>query len=69
MIECKISRISATQICNSVLTRNDETRMLALLNQHNQIALAIIRDGKRFGLDHLSRVNRHRRIQLREEVK
>lgn len=69
MIEQKISRISATHIYNSVLTRNDETRMAALLDQHNRIALAIIRDGKRFGLDHLSRVNRRRRLELREEVK
>ena len=49
--------------------RQDEIRMAALLDQHNRIALAIIRDGKRFGLDHLSRVNRRRRLELREEVK
>jgi hypothetical protein len=47
----------------------DEIRMAALLDQHNRIALAIIRDGNRFGLDHLSRVNRRRRLELREEVK
>ena len=47
----------------------DEIRMAALLDQHNRIALAIIRDGDRFGLDHLSRVNRRRRLELREEVK
>lgn len=49
--------------------RQDEIRMAALLDQHNRIALAIIRDGKRFGLDRLSRVNRRRRLELREEVK
>ena len=48
--------------------RQDEIRMAALLDQHNRIALAIIRDGDRFGLDHLSRVNRRRRLELREEV-
>jgi hypothetical protein len=69
MIKRKIIRISATHIYNSVLTRQDEIRMAALLDQHNRIALAIIRDGKRFGLDHLSRVNRRRRLELREEVK
>ena len=49
--------------------RQDEIRMAALLDQHNRIALAIIHDGNRFGLDRLSRVNRRRRLELREEVK
>ena len=48
--------------------RQDEIRMAALLDKHNRIALAIIRDGDRFGLDHLSRVNRRRRLELRVEV-